>query len=133
MSQDPVFKMSQDYEIVPPQKKRAYPILVEEWEHLKSKIKAIQDNANLYHTVGSVLLGVCGSAFVTGVTLNIAPEVEGQIPIQKIVVWVVFVVSGLCGGLTLFFGREQRTIQKANSQEVIDHMELIERRYESGT
>ena len=79
MTNEPSFKMSQDYEVVPPQKKRAYPILIEEWEHLKKKIHCISDNANLYHTIGSALIGVAGSAFVVALTFG-QPEDNSSTP-----------------------------------------------------
>jgi len=70
MSTDPSFKMSQDYELIPPKKKRAYPILVEEWVHLKTRIKGIRDNANFYHTAGSIIMGVAGFAFFLALNFN---------------------------------------------------------------
>lgn len=128
---EPTFKMSQDYELIPPKKKRAYPILVEEWEHLKKKIGNIRDDANLYHTVGSILLGIAGSAFVTALTLDLPKVNEDQIALPIIIAWFIFLSSLICGGLSLFFGHNQRQVQKASATEVIQQMSLIEKRYEA--
>lgn len=133
MADEPSFKMSQDYELVPPRKQRAYPILVEEWQHLKEKIQQIRDDANFYHTIGSVLLGVAGSALVTALTLDI-PKPEGitTTPMPLVIAWFVFVAAAACGALSLHFGKSQREVQNSNAKEVVSHMELIEKRYEAG-
>jgi hypothetical protein len=132
MAEEPTFKMSQDYELVPPRKQRAYPILVEEWIHLKKKIREIRDNANFYHTVGSVLLGVAGSALVTALTLEIPTQaVATSTPMPIVIAWFTFASTLACGGLSLFFGKKQRDDQKSSAEEVIAHMDLIQKRYES--
>lgn len=123
--------MSQDYELVTPKKKRAYPILVEEWEHLKTKISSIKDNANFYHTAGSILLGVAGSALIAAITLDMPEVVEGQTPMPIIIAWFSFITFGICGSLALLFGSKQREIQQTSTNEVIQQMTLIEKRYES--
>jgi len=130
MTSEPSFKMSQDYELITPKKKRAYPILVEEWEHLKSKIRKIRDNANLYHTIGSILLGVAGSALVAALTLELPKAEGGRTPMPIIIAWFTFVAALISGLLSLFFANTQREVQSTSASEVIEHMELIERRYE---
>ena len=130
MSKASTFKMSQDYELVAPQKKRAYPILVEEWLHLKARISAITDDANLYHTIGSILLGVAGSAFVVALTLPVPKSEQGEMTIPLIIAWFICATALICGGLFMFFGGKQREIQSSSTQDVIQQMELIEKRYE---
>ncbi|EPJ7186863.1 hypothetical protein N1Z88_003638 [Citrobacter amalonaticus] len=130
MSTDPSFKMSQDYELIPPKKKRAYPILVEEWVHLKTRIKGIRDNANFYHTAGSIIMGVAGSALVAALTLNLPNEADGRMAFPLIIAWFIFVSSIICGALCLFFAYHQREAQKTSAGDIITQMELIEQRYE---
>ncbi|WPJ95405.1 hypothetical protein SH580_18455 [Coraliomargarita algicola] len=130
MSDDPTFKMSQDYELVRPLKKRAYPILIEEWEHLKGKINSICDNANLFHTAGSVLLGISGSALVAALTLNLPALPNGETPMPIVLSWLIVVSALVCGCLALFFGHHQRKVQNSTAEDVVEHMELIEKRYE---
>lgn len=130
MSHDPSFKMSQDYELISPKKKRAYPILVEEWVHLKAKIGEIRDNANFYHTAGSILLGVAGSAFVAALTLNLPNDSAGRMAMPLLIAWFIFGTTAICGGLCMYFGYHQRETQKASATEIITQMELIEQRYE---
>ena len=130
MSSDPSFKMSQDYELIAPQKKRAYPILVEEWRYLKARISAITDDANLYHTIGSILLGVAGSALVAALTLDLPNSEQGTMAMPLIIAWFICVSAVICGGLSLLFGGKQREIQSSSTQDVIQQMEFIEKRYE---
>lgn len=131
MQSDPSFKMSQDFELVPPQKKRAYPILIEEWEHLKGRIRSIRDTANVYHTVGSALLGVAGSALVAALTLDIPTKEDSSTPMPIMISWFIFASATVCGGLSLFFGRAQRKVQGSTATDVVAQMELIQKRYEA--
>ncbi len=130
MSDDSAFKLSQDYELVLPQKKRAYPILVEEWEHLKTRISNISDEASIYHTIGSVLWGVAGSALITALTFNESVGKGGQMPSEILIAWFVFISCAFCGSLSLYFGGKQKALQHATASDVIQQMNLIERRYE---
>jgi hypothetical protein len=131
MAEESSFKMSQDYEVVPLRKQRAYPILIEEWQHLKEKIRQIHDDANFYHTIGSVLLGVAGSALLTALTLDIPkPQGTTTMPMPIVISWFTFLATAACGSLSLYFGKTQRDVQRSNAAEVISHMELIEKRYE---
>jgi len=129
MSEDPSFKMSQDYELVPPKKKRAYPILVEEWESLKRRIAAIDVDVNMYHTIGSLLLGVSGSALLAAISLGNLTASDGKLQWTPALCWLMFVATLICGALALFFGRDQRAAQKAKAGNVLEQMELIEKRY----
>jgi hypothetical protein len=122
--------MSQDYELVAPQKKRAYPILVEEWQHIKNKIASITDDANIYHTIGSILLGISGSSLVAALTLDLPKSVEGAMAMPLVIAWFICVSAAICGGLSLLFGGKQRDIQNSSTQDVIQQMNLIEKRYE---
>ena len=131
MENESSFKMSQDYELMAPKKKKAYPILIEEWQHLKEKIQRIKDDANLYHTIGSILLGVAGSSLLAALTLDFPSSESASIPMPIIISWFMFFTSFICGCLSIFFGRKQRKVQSTSCEEVIEHMELIEKRYES--
>jgi len=131
MSGESSFKISQDYELISPKKKRAYPILVEEWQYLKRKISTIRDDANLYHTIGSILIGVAGSALIAAITLDFPKVQGGQTAMPIIISWLIFVSSLVCGSLSLFFGYNQRKVQKVSALEVIEQMGLIEQRYET--
>lgn len=130
MTEESSFKISQDYEMVSLRTQRAYPILIEEWQHLKGKIRLIHDDANFYHTIGSLLLGVAGSALLTALTLEIPKSQGTTMPMPIVISWFAFIATAACGSLSLYFAKTQRSVQRSNAAEVISHMELIEKRYE---
>jgi len=106
MPDEPSFKMSQDYELIPLKKQRAYPILIEEWCYLKENITKIGDDANFYHTIGSVLLGVAGSALVAALTLDLPkPQGTNAPPMPIVFAWFIF-VAALVWGSRSFFRKE---------------------------
>jgi hypothetical protein len=117
------YKFSQDYEIIPPQRQKVYPISIKEWSNLKLKIKEIRDDANLYHTIGSVLLGTALSTFITAIITDFTNEKSLWI------CWSIFFVTGFSGILSLHFGQQQRKVQNRKSEDVIEQMDLIEDRY----
>ena len=59
------FQVSQGFDVLPPRSGNAYPIPCEEWKALKSKISKITSEPWFFHTIGSLLLGVALSSFVT--------------------------------------------------------------------
>ena len=126
------FKMSQDYEIAQPKKKMAYPILVEEWDFLIGKIESISDDENIYHTIGSIFLGVAGSALIAALTLDL-PSDDGYMQRHILISWYVFWASLICGVLSMFFGRKNKKINRTSAKDIVQQMRLIEKRYEQGS
>jgi len=110
--------------------RHGYPIPIEEWNHLKEKISSIRDRANIYHTIGSVLLGVAGSACLAALTMEGSTTPDKTAPLSSWIAWSIFIGALCCGGLALFFGKEQRKVQTAAASDVVAQMELIEKRYE---
>jgi hypothetical protein len=118
------YKFSQDYEIIQPQKQRSYPISTTEWVLIKGKISSIQDNANIWHTIGSILIGTAIPALITALIGEFKTEKASWI------CWGAFLITAICGGFAFFFGREQRKIQNKSKEDVIDFMTTIEERYQ---
>jgi hypothetical protein len=118
------YNFSQDYEIIPPQKQRSYPISTTEWNLIKSKISDIQDNANIWHTIGSILIGTAIPSLITALS--------GEFKTEKAlwICWGAFLITLITGAFAFFFGREQRKIQNKSKQDVVDFMTTIEDRYQ---
>lgn len=125
------FKISQDFELLLPQKQKAYPISKDEWIFLKEKIRKIKDSSNIYHTLGSVLLGVTGSAFLGYLTYDKPNPVTIEYNTRIIITVGIIIVSLACGSCFYVFGGKQRNLQNISSEEVVNQMELIEKRYEA--
>ena len=122
--------MSQDFELIQPQGKPAYPILVEEWNYLKKRVCGIRDNSGIYHTIGSVLLGIAGSALIASMTLLYTNVEVSYSSLLEAILWLITLCFSICGGLSIFFSRTQRKTQNLATEDVIDQMKLIEQRYE---
>ncbi|MBI4681027.1 MAG: hypothetical protein HY753_07470 [Nitrospirae bacterium] len=68
MTEKSSIQMSQDYDVLPPKTGKAYPILCEEWDYLKKNVGSISEKPNIYHTIGSVLLGAFISTLIAILT-----------------------------------------------------------------
>ncbi|NQT96573.1 MAG: hypothetical protein HQ562_02410 [Candidatus Marinimicrobia bacterium] len=130
MTENTTFTISQDYELICPQKKLAYPILVEEWAFLKEKIRNIKDSANFFHTIGSILFGVAGSSLLAFFTYDKPESVTLAYNTRIVITLAIFGVTAICGSFAFYFGRKERDNQNISSTEVISQMNLIEKRYE---
>lgn len=119
------FNVSQEFEIIPHQKGKAYPIGVGEWNHLKAKIKAISVDVNTFHTIGFSSLGACASCLIT----IFATDFKSNTSLYLI--WSVFVVTLLTGLLSIYFSNDKHKQEIAKPKEIIDQMELIESRFEN--
>ena len=128
MSGEASFNLSQDYKLITPKTKNAYPIFVEEWEYLKTKITAIADESNWFHTIGSIALGVSGSTFLTILTITL-PESDKT---TYIMLWALFGISLFGGILSLFFSYSQNKYKETRKEEIIEQMNIIEKRFSEG-
>lgn len=119
MSQEPKYKVSQEFEIVPLKKGPAYIILVREWNHLKNRIQNIKEGSNIYYLIGTALLSLWGASI-----LNILTGLRNTI------YWVIFSCSLLSGSLLIFFGRKQKNGQSIQVKHVLEDILLVEGRFE---
>lgn len=119
------YKFSQDYELIPPQKQRSYPISTYEWTIIKKKIAEVSDSANLWQTIGSILIGVSLSALTTAIINDFKSEKSLW------TCWAIFFVTGISGILSIYFGRTQRKTQNKTKADVLDFMAIIEERFKN--
>lgn|GEM_PF-809425 len=121
-------KFSQDYEVIPPQKQRSYPISTIEWSLIKKKIDEIKDNANSWHTTGSILIGATVITFITSLTLI------GDANKIPLIIWgSATILTAVIGGFAFYFGKEQLETQNKSKEDVIDFMNTIEERFQNST
>lgn len=118
------FQISQQYEIVPPEKSRAYVILVKEWVFIKTKITEIKTKLDWFVVVGSILLGGALSSLIT----NLATDFKEGEP-TRYICWSVFFIMLITGIVVFFFGLKSIKIENKKPKEVIDNMDLIEARF----
>jgi hypothetical protein len=125
---DSSFQMSQGYDVIPPKTGRAYPILCEEWDHLKGQIRGIKTSFGTYHTVGSVLVGAAITTLIS-ILLGAYSASATNDPKISIIAWAVTVTTFITGSACLYFARESRTVSDKQADEVVRQMELIEKRF----
>lgn len=126
------FNISQDFEIVPPKKGKAYPIPQTEWEYLKERISKIGDVINFYHTAGAIILGFSGSAFINFLTSDFPKSQDGSYSTRYVICLAIAISTLVIGAMALCFGKKQRDLQIVKSEDVIKQMQVIEDRYGAG-
>lgn len=124
------FRISQDYEILLPKKDKAYPIPKIEWEYLKVRIRKTGEIFNVYYTSGALLLGYSGSAFINLFT-NEFPSSNTSMSPKFIICLSIAILTLIIGGMSFFFGKQQKKVQSIASDDIIKQMEIIEERYEN--
>jgi hypothetical protein len=117
------YKISQDYELIPPQKQRSYPISIAEWTSLKRRIQSIKDDANFWQTAGSILVGTAIPTFITAIIGDFKSDSS------SLICWAAFFTTAITGGFALYFGSSERKTQNRSKEDVIDFMEGIEDRF----
>lgn len=121
------FKMGHEYDVIVPRRETAYPIPGSDWDYLKTKVSRVSTPGLIHHTVGSAFLGVAGSAFVAALTL---PDTTEQGPaVIRVVVWAVFVVTCVCGAVTLWYAHKERSRDTDWKKDVIEEMDRMEQKY----
>ena len=119
------FNVSQEFEIIPHQRGKAYPIGVKEWAFLKKKIKEINIEVSNFHAIGFLLLGASASCFITILATTFQDDKS------KYICWGIFWVTLIGGLLSVYFASDKHKQETAKPQEIINQMELIESRFES--
>jgi hypothetical protein len=119
------FKFSQDYELIPLQKQKSYPISTTEWSLIKKKVGEIRDNTNRWHIIGSILLGTSLPTLISALIGDFQSEKSVWI------CWSAFFITGISGGLSFFFGKEQKEGQTKSKEDVVDFMSTIEERFQN--
>ena len=129
MSNDSSYNISQGYEVLPPTSGKAYPILCDDWNFLKSKVQEISDRSNIYHTIGTLLLGAALSTFIAIITGAISWGNKGEWPLPLIISIACVIVLFLVGIISMHFAKQQRKVKETMATDVLSHMEIIEKRY----
>ena len=130
MSNDSPYKLSQGYEVLPPKSGKAYPILCDEWDFLKTKINSISYKLNIYLELGFLFVGISFSTFVAIITGAISSENPTQSKsLFVIIAWAIVVTTIIIGLIFLFFAYEIEKIKKQRASEIVSQMEIIEKRY----
>lgn len=119
------FNVSQEFEIIPTQKSRAYTISVKEWDYLKAKISKINIEINNFYWIGFLFLGASASCLLTLLITDFKNDIS-----LKYITCSFLIISTLIGLLCLYFSKEKHKDEINKPTEVLSQMELIESRFE---
>ncbi|MFV8353902.1 hypothetical protein [Flavobacterium sp. XS2P14] len=119
------FNVSQEFEIIPHQKGKAYPIGVKEWNFIKTRIKGVNIEINNFYWIGFLLLGASASCVITILVTDFKDDYK-----TKYFTWAFFLVTLLTGLLSLYFAKDKHKQEQNKPEEIISQMELIESRFE---
>ena len=120
----PSLKITLGMEVLSPKTEKAYPISCDEWNYLKENISLIPTKPNVYYTIGTLLFGASITILITIFTSNF-------LKFYYIIIWVIFVTTFLFSVMTLFYAFDKTKTNRTNSLNIIDYMNLIEKRYQT--
>lgn len=123
MPPDTTYKVASETEIIPPQTKRAYMILVTEWNHIKEKVGSIKESLNIFSSLGSALIGAAAAGLIT------LASGDFSTPNKRIICVASIIVSFIFGLAAFYVGRKQVDLQKERARDIKSYMEQIEERY----
>lgn len=123
------FEISQNYNVIPPKRGNAYPILCEEWKHLKEQVGNIKTNFKFYHSFGSILLGAGVTTFIS-ILLGVYSKINPANPNTITIAWAIAITATFLGVICLFFANESLKLEANQTRDIVKQMELIEKRYQ---
>ena len=132
MSNDSSYKISQEYVVQQPKSVKAYPIDCNEWDFLKNKIGALSYKRNWHMALGAALIGVALTTFVAiviAVAIPSAPKSQ-TLFISIVIACAVLAISVIAAVLCIHFAFQKEEVKKSHASEIVDHMEIIETRYQ---
>src|SRR4051812_44622302 len=118
------FRLSQAYNVMPPQPGEAYPILCSEWDYLKARIRSVATEAVILHTLGSILIGA-GLSTLLSIMLGSFPDKNGVTSVSHITAWAVVAVTLICGVVFWIVAHVLRKHQVVRAGDVVEYMETI--------
>ena len=131
MADTPEFKMSQDYELVPPTKGKAYPILITEWNIIKDGINKIDDQTNMFHTIGSIVLGFGLSTIISAFIYEQPNPATVSSNTKLIIIWAAAIVTTIIGTTFLVFGKKKKDLIEYSKTQVTSLIKMIEDRFKA--
>jgi len=123
-------QLQQHLDVTVPVKEKGFAISNSDWHCLRQRIIKIELPNNLFHTIGTVALGVAGSAFVSMLALPQNLLLYGA-PAHLIycIFTFLFIIIGV---LSLIFNYKLKQAPQCTKEEALSEMDRIERRFRPG-
>jgi hypothetical protein len=122
-----VITVSQSTKIRPAKECDAYPITIDDWNLLISKMKLIKETPNYYEMFGSLFVGAALSQVITiicGGYNNSGDE-------KHIIAWIIAAFSCVVGLLCFIFGIGTDKLKRERINDIVGLMNHIESRFNS--
>lgn len=119
-------KLSQEFVLLLPKQRTALIVSLDEWHHIKTKIGKLKFDQFWVNSIGSSLLGIClTSIFDTGLRLDALVSPERINSFMNARFFIPFLAFGC-----LIYAHNQKKVEQARVNEVVEQMKLIEDRFE---
>jgi len=126
----PSLNVNRPLGVLEPEKENAYPIPLSDWSFIRNKIRKIEQPTVLYNMIGSVLLGVAGSALLAAVVLQKAPDTI-SVGVH-VFCWMLFAFCLLSGiGVLYFDNRTRRKYNTGTKEDVLEEMDRLEKHFKT--
>jgi len=123
--------LTKQYQLEGPPEEPAFMIPISEWEYLKSRVLENKPTPLVYHTVGSVSAGICGSGFIAGFTIPPTLQIWGvQANFAVISVSVIFLTAAVFS--FILFRKQKSTFLEATDR-IGEEFDRVRARYSTCT
>jgi hypothetical protein len=126
------FRFSSDTNVRRPKTEDAYPVTISEWNHLKDRIRSIEQSDPSLQTAIGALIGITVTAIFALISL---PENNSTwnptwygIPLSLLYLAVAF-VFGVSTIPFIYFHRKQRRFSSIMKEDIIKEMERTEEKF----
>lgn len=124
MKQKSSIQIFQGYDMLPPKIGKAYPVLCDEWEYLKKKIRSIPEKPNVFRQFGFIFFGASITKVIDILTGRF-PNPDPNALSPRLIAWVVVAVAFLMGFICVYFAKKQSKINQMKESDVISHMDRL--------
>jgi hypothetical protein len=116
-----------NYEVRVPKTASVYPIPCDEWQKIRNRVARLTDFTWLFQSLGFALFGTAASTWVTA-------KVGGldlvRFPNGMAWAWGIVAVSGVAGALCVFVAYREQRQKSERAADIVEDMEMLEKRYD---
>jgi hypothetical protein len=120
---EPHFIVSQQFKVAQPYEQNAFLISSDDWGRIKKECLRIRPYHSVFNNIGFASIGLAGSAFFAALTSS---EV---ITSSKMIFWALFLVFIITAILSFYYSHLQRRDTITSTNDILEDMECIEKKY----
>lgn len=121
--------LTKQYQLEGPPEEPAFMIPFSEWEYLKTRVLENKPAPLLFHTIGSVSAGICGSGLIAGITIPASLQIWG---IQAtFTVFSVAAISLTASVFSFILNKKQKSAFLDTTEKIGGEFDRVRARYSS--